>query len=562
MSGFTRRRFLQTSAGAVSLAGVPAAGALASATAADATAAASPDREGSPGGTSRPSGGKPGKRPNIVLLFTDQQRQPQHWPAGFVAKHLPSFARLQRHGLTFENAFTAACQCTPSRATMLTGTYPTVHGVTQTFSTNLVGSGVMLQTFQQNLCRLLGGAGYHVEYKGKWHESLPIGADWTEADAAHLAKAYGAMGWNGPDAGNSITDVTTLGGADPNNDGRYVSGMTPGAKGQTKGFGTSIVDFLRAYDGEKPFCLIASLVNPHDIEFMPNGWDKAGYRAQDFEHLGIALPQNFDDGLATKPTIQSLVRDIKNGVAPLSDDKARSLYVNFYAYLQTVVDRHLMTILDALDARGFTEDTVILRFADHGEGGLSHGMREKSWTAYEEMIHVPLIVSCPAWYDSPRETKALYSHVDLLPTVATLAGVPQSTLDAMGCVGRDLGPVLRDPTAEVQDAVLFAFEDNSAFIQRFKLPSRVPTQIRALREKDWTYAVYFTPDGSNLQYELYDLKADPGQMKNLAHEPSTGGASVEKERRRLHAKLAQRLVDSNAAPLGFRWPSDPFATGA
>lgn len=213
-----------------------------------------------------------------MLLFTDQQRQPQHWPVGWVEQRLPSFARLKRHGIEFKNAFTAACQCTPSRATLLTSTYPTVHGVTETFSPpSLMPTGGQLQTFQQNLIRLMADAGYHVEYKGKWHNSLPIGDVWTDADAEHLRKAYGVPGWNPPDAGDSITDVTTLCGGWANNDGRFVHGMSPGDAKQVKRWGTSILDFIKTYKGDKPFCLIISLVNPHDIEYFPNGFDRGAW---------------------------------------------------------------------------------------------------------------------------------------------------------------------------------------------------------------------------------------------------------------------------------------------
>lgn len=538
----TRRGLLQAGLGALPLLALPRV----SARAASAPAAL-------------PEGAR---RPNLLLLFTDQQREPRHWPAGFVEKHLPSFARLGRHGLAFRNAFTSACECTPSRASLLTSTYPTVHGVTQTFSTQLVADGVSLQTHQQNLCRLLGAAGYHVEYKGKWHESLPIGRSWTDADAAHLERLYGVPGWNPPDAGNSITDLTTLGGANPDNDGRYVSGVTPGAAGQVPGFGRSVLDFLNGYDGEKPFCLIVSLVNPHDVEFFPNGWDAAGYRLESFQDLGIGLPSNHADSLEDKPAVQGVLRGLKDGLAPLTDERWRLHYVNFYAYLQTVVDRHIMTILDALDARGLTEDTVVFRFADHGELGLSHGLREKVFTAYDEMIHVPLIVSNPAWYPAPLETEALYSHVDLLPTVARIAGIPQSLLDGLGCVGKDMAPVLKDPSATVQDSVLFSFDDARTFVETYRLPQRIPSRIRVLREKGWTYAVYFDAEGSHLEHELYDLTDDPGQLRNLAFEPPRPGSSLARERARLHEKLSQALVSKNALPPGFRWPADPLATSA
>ena len=103
-----------------------------------------------------------------------------------------------------------------------------------------------------------------------------------------------------------------------------------------------------------------------------------------------------------------------------------------------------------------TNDTIILRFADHGEGGLSHGMREKAYTAYEEMIHIPLIVHNPKLYPEPLETNAFYDHLDLLPTILDLAGVPDP--ESYG-IGRSIVPVIRDPSQSVQDHTIFSYDD-------------------------------------------------------------------------------------------------------
>jgi choline-sulfatase len=230
--------------------------------------------------------------------------------------------------------------------------------------------------------------------------------------------------------------LRTLGGAGPNNDGRYVSGHNPSDRGQTAGVGgESVVEFLknRARTLGKPFCLFISLVNPHDIGVYPGSWMKpsawvqAGYRREDFAHLGIKLPDNYADDLSTKPKIQRRARDAYNKFAPLNGAQAREDYVNFYAYLHTVVDKHIMTVLDTLEETGLANDTIILRIADHGEGGLAHGMREKAYTVYEEMIHIPLIVHNPRLYPEPLETTASYDHLNLLPTILDLAGVPDAS---------------------------------------------------------------------------------------------------------------------------------------
>jgi choline-sulfatase len=511
------------------------------------------------------------KAPNIIVLMTDQERYHRHWPDGWAEKNLPSLQRLKRNGLYFQRAYTAACQCSPSRALMQTGRFAPVNRVTQTF----LWPGLVHKDRQPNIASLLKEkAGYEVVWKGKWHLSYAAnaaigngGEDWGPADIDVMEKKFGWSGWNPPDAGNAIQEfqgtpfgqfdgLRTLGGAKPNNDGRYVNGPDPSDAGQTAGVGgESVVEFLknRAPTLGKPFCLFVSLVNPHDIGVFPGSWMKpsawelAGYRREDFANLGIELPPNNADDLSTKPKIQKLARDAYDKQAPLNDARARLDYVNFYAYLHTVVDKHIMTVLDTLEETGLTNDTIILRFADHGEGGLSHGMREKAYTVYEEMTHVPLIVHNPKLYPEPLDTNAFYDHLNLLPTILDLAGIADP--ESYG-VGRSIVPIIRDPSKSVQDQTIFSYDDIF-----FLPPSAAGGHIRSVREGDWTYAVYFGLDGSGLEYELYDIKSDLGQMTNLLHDAPT--PDIRKEWARLHKILTGRLVDFANLPDEFSWPLEP-----
>ncbi len=506
------------------------------------------------------------QQPNIIVLMTDQERYHTHWPAGWVEANLPAFVRLQRHGLTFHRAYTAASVCSPSRAVMMTSQFAALNRVARTF----LWPGLPAARQRVNVGSLLRDhVGYHVVWKGKWHLSFAQnarpgsgGEGWTAADVAYLERQYGLAEWNPPDAGNAIQQrqpsmfgyfngLATLGGGTPNNDGRYVTGVTPGAAGQTPGVGgESALDFIsRARMLDRPFCLFVSLVNPHDIGFFPDGWEDGGYRREEFATLGIDLPPNFADDLMTKPKVQREARAAFDKSAPLTGSDAQRDYVNFYAYLHKIVDQHIMTILEALDAQGLTERTIVVRTADHGELGLSHGMREKSYSAYEEMIHIPLIISNPLLYPEPRETQAFYSHLDLLPTLAELAGVPEPASHGLG---RSMVPVLRDPTASVQDSVIFSYDDV------FGLPAGAAgANLRALRERDWAYAVYFGLDGSGIEYELYDLASDRLQMKNLVHDSPP--ADIRSEWARLHEALTQKLTEVANLPVSFPWPLAPAA---
>ena len=501
-------------------------------------------------------------RPNILLLWTDQERRFQHWPTGWVAEHLPSQERLARHGLVFENAFIAAAQCTPSRATFMTSTYPTVTGVTNTLAAPLFP----LQSHQMNMARMMAEAGYRVGYKGKWHLSLPVqvgppgafstnDSGWSVADIAEHARAYGVPEWNPPDAGTTEFSLPTLGGGWADNDGRITRGPS-GAPRQTRGWGESAVDFLDAYarsDRQQPFCLFVSLVNPHDVSIFPRFYEEAGYARSEFEGLGIALPDNVRDSLEGKPRIQRLFRDYfaRPDQGGAIDGKREQLaYVNFYAHLHRVVDQHIVGLLDTLDEHGLTDDTIVVRFSDHGEQGLSHGLRQKMFTAYEETIRVPLVVSNPRLFPQPARTSSFASLLDLLPTVAGLAGVEASALRRHGVRGLDLAPIFADPQASVRDAVLFAYDDwfGEDFQRRIH---GVPNHIRCIRQGTWAYSVYFTLDGAAFDHELYDLAEDPGQMVNLL--ASAPSAPVAAQARRLHERLTKMLDDAQALPGGFDW---------
>jgi arylsulfatase A-like enzyme len=534
------------------------------------------------------------RAPNIVVIMTDQERHHMHWPAGWAEQNLPSLQRLKRNGLYFLRAYTAACECSPSRGVIQTGRYAPVNRVP---STAVIWPGLVHQDRQPNIASLLKArAGYDVVWKGKWQLSYASnaapgngGEDWGPADIKVMEANWGWSGWNPPDAGTAIQQAqgtpfgvfngnNTAGGGNPNNDGRYVSGDVNATPGQIRGVGgESVVEFLQGRKGSSnPFCLFVSLVNPHDIGAYPGNlitppaWQQVGYKREDFAHLGIKLPPNYADDLSTKPSIQKLARDNYDKFAPLGGPEGEEEYINFYAYLHKVVDKHITTVLDTLEETGLMDDTIILRFADHGEGGLSHGFREKAYTAYEEMIHVPLIVNNRRLYPEPLETMAFYDHRSLLPTILDLAGVRDA--DSYG-IGKSIVPVIRNPSKTVQDHTLFSYDDV------FFLPPTAPnSHIRAMREGDWMYAAYFSLDGGGgkppdsaaggkggamaksmpaayVEYELYNIQSDPGQMNNLLHGAPT--EDVRKEWARLHDKLTKSLYDAGNLPDGFEWPIWP-----
>lgn len=500
------------------------------------------------------------KRPNILLIITDQQRNARHWPNGWVERNLPSQERLMKNGVTFTNAFTAACECSPSRASFFTGTYPSVHGVLNTPPE----APHCLRPDQETMFKMMERAEYKTAYKGKWHLTMPFGNPsentWTPYDIDYLEKHYKVFGWNPPDAGISLSADPSLGGGIANNDRRYVSGMDPGPTRQTPGLGTGAIDFLESYDPSSgsPFFLVVSLANPHDVHVYPKGYESWGYDMNHFKDLDIELPGNLRDELENKPAVQCAFRDAFNREFPIVSDRDKLLYTRFYAYLHQVVDREITRLLNKLDERGLTRDTIIFRFSDHGEMGLSHGLRQKMWNAYSETVNIPLIISNPRLFPKAQASDAVVSLIDLMPTVAALAGTPGSYLENNGIHGKSLVPLIHDPGTRIQDGVLFTYDNVGDY---FGIDDKShPGHIRSIRQKDWMYAVYYTDSGDQIEYEMYNLRDDPYEFMNLAH--GSGDMGYGRVRQSLHDQLTELLSTHRAFPNGFKWPRKTGASSA
>ncbi len=304
----------------------------------------------------------------------------------------------------------------------------------------------------------------------------------------------------------------------------------------------------------EPFCIVASFVNPHDVYVAQHGPAK-GYTPEDLHKVKVPLPSNYmeDTDENNKPRSHG---QMSSRYVPF--DCTHEEYVNFYAYLHTLVDDRIGALLDKVDELGFTDSTLIFRTADHGEQGLSHSLVEKFFNCYQESLNIPLIVSNPVAFPEPQTTDALSSHLDLLPTLAGLLGHTQATKTLQGT---NLAPLLDNPqltskaegkdetfTAEgfpgIQKSIHFTYDD-------IAFPG-APSTIRCLHKGRLKYAVYFTPDGRDTDWELYDLKNDPLEDNNLAGKPE-----YKKLQAALEKELYETMVEKETLPTRFKWPPRP-----
>jgi choline-sulfatase len=514
--------------------------------------------------------------PNLVLLVTDQQRAPQHWPSdpAWLDALMPNDAELRRTGMSFERAFIPTAMCSPCRASIFTGTYPSRHGVTLTMTrgdlfpdrrnardalrtaarlaaSGEVPPGRVAREVVRGVLRLgpksgnepelpagiatlgtrLRELGYHVALKGKWHVTKPVhGDDLGPADAERLDRDYGFSDWEPSEAGGDAR-AHSFGG---------------GLAGWDEEYTRQMEAWLAQPDLPEPFCLVWCLVNPHDVLGYPNSFVEGGYSAAEFADLRVPLPVTIDEDLRSKPTVQALQKIGQTSyLGALGTRAAQQRYADFYAHLHRMVDGSIGRLLAALDQRSLRSRTVIVRTSDHGELGLSHGgLRQKMFNAYEEALRVPLVVSGPGLSGS---SDALVSLVDVVPTMVGLAGGSAPEVD-----GLDLGPVLRGERDGARDAVLFTYDDHQAGTAFQDAPGQ-PNRIRCVRDERWKYAVYADPSGRVApEHELYDLDSDPDEAVNLVDKHTGVGrtALARRELPRLRAKLAE-LCEATGTTLSY-----------
>jgi len=420
-----------------------------------------------------------GVRPDVIILLTDQQRADAFGAAGAEDVRTPTMDRLAREGVLFTRAFAATPQCSPSRAALLTGRYPHRTGVMGNTIEGLEGGGAaadrpfsgMSGALDRSLPTLGGvfaAAGYDTAYFGKWH----------------LGGTPGGYGFETHDS--RVNDATLA---------RRVTGF---------------LQKRAATGAHKPLLLIVSWINPHDI------YNVLRAAPPDAQRLAATrLPSNLVDPLEQKPFPQRhYLQEDQGKPFAGADQNVWRRYRAFYNALIETVDREIGLVLDAVPRRDVPPITVFS--SDHGDLGGAHGLPYKGPVLYEELIRVPLVITWPGRIRSTR-SDALVSLIDLLPTLCDLTGVRAPG----GVDGLSLRPIL-DPAASrsvkwARDTIFGEYYGKQAW--------RVP--IRMARTARWKYVRYL-----GYGEELYDLAADPGELRNLALEPSAAS-----ERTRLARKL-------------------------
>ena len=440
-------------------------------------------------------------RKNILLVFADQMRAGTTGAEGNAEVRTPTLDALARDGLALRQCIANSPVCSPSRASMLTGTYPTTHRV--------LSNDLPVRTDLPTLGTVARDAGYRTGYIGKWHiDGVPrsrftppgerrLGFDdfWAVYNCAHR--------YFDPKYYRDTPELVRVEGYEP-------TVQTDLA-----------VEFLeRGRADDRPFCLALSWGPPHDpYPEVPDAYRSA------YDPRALTLPPN-------------VVHPIENPLARRLE--VRRTLADYYAAV-TALDAELARLLSALERTGRADDTVVVFTSDHGDMLWSHGWMKKQ-APYEESIHVPLFVRGPG-LPRGRESQLLFGLVDLMPTLLSLAGLrPPATIE-----GRDWSEVLcRDDDDHDNGGRSAAAAGDAVLIMNTHACDEAAVQgmpeWRGVRTARHTYVerVGRTP------WLLFDNAADPHQMTNLVDNP--GHATL---RRRLAATLAGLLRQSH----------DPFLPG-
>ena len=412
------------------------------------------------------------ERFNIVSIVTDDQGR---WGVGAYGNRevrTPNMDRLAREGARFTNAFTATPVCSPSRASFLTGRYGTQLGITDYIAPNEDATGAGLPAEATTWPAVLQKQGYVTGLIGKWHLGSQPQFHPTRRGFNHF---FGFLG-----GGNRPMDPTL-----------EVGGQQKDLKGSLPDLLVEdAIKFVEANRGQ-PFALLLHFRAPH----LPYGpvpdQDSAPFKDLD-------------------PTIP---------VAPGIDvSQVKKWTRDYYASIHSV-DRNLGRLLGVLDRLDLSRKTIVLFTSDHGYMIGHHGLHTKGNASsivggvngpkrpnmFEESIRVPLLVRWPGTVSPGRDISEVVSNVDTFASVLGMLGV--DVPPGVKHEGMDFAPLLRGEKVPWRDAVFGQYDLHNAGL----------AYMRMIRTEEWKVVRHHF---ANLLDELYNLKEDPGETRNLYNAPA------------------------------------------
>ena len=428
--------------------------------------------------------------PNFLFVICDQLGLDAVGAHGCPDVRTPQLDRLIGRGTTFLESHSTSPVCSPARSSLMTGRMPVETGV--------VSNSRPIHPSRPNLGQWFGEHGYDTVHCGKWH--LPGGTP-TPADGFRLLPSRGGYGQ---------LDDTVL--------------------------SHTCEAYLRSGSKDRPFLLVASFLQPHDICYYGNhpGWRMPeGLPYEQIRELLPELPPNHK----VRPRAPAALDRIK---CDWYDDQQWRYYLYLYARMIEMLDADVGRLLEAVEDSPQAENTIVVFTSDHGDGRGRHSHVSK-WYPYDEAAKVPLVASCPGRVAPDlRDAEHLVCGLDVMPTFCDYAGIKPPE----GVGGRSLRPLL---------------EGDSVTWREF-VSSEHHITGRMVRSGQFKYVRY----RNDPVEQLFDMKSDPWETRNLYDDSRY--ADVLADHRRMLAEFQQGLdpVEPTRRPLpsGRRRPAAGLKAGA
>ena len=434
--------------------------------------------------------------PNILFIMSDDHAAHAMSCYGSRINQTPNLDRIANEGMRFDNCFCTNSICGPSRATILTGTYNHVNGMTTLSS--------KLDNRQLNFAKLLQQDGYQTAVIGKWHlgqgpEHWPTGFDY-----------YNILQGQGPYFDPEM--------------------VCNGEKITYQGYTTDIItdlslDWLEKRDPDRPFCLLYQHKAPH------RSWEPDEKHAHMYDDVDIPEPETFDDDYANRASAaaeakmrvesdlndRDLKQPVPEGLTPQEEKSWKyQRYIKDYLRVVAAVDDNVGRVLDYLDEQGLADDTIVIYTSDQGFFLGDHGWYDKRFM-YEESLRMPFVIRYPREIDPGSVNRDIILNVDFAPTFLDYAGIEQPD----SFQGASFRSLLQGDTPDGwQTSLYYRYWMHLAHHNVY-----AHYGVRTLRHK----LIYYYADALGQpgavddtrepEWELFDLEKDPQELNNVYADP-------------------------------------------
>jgi arylsulfatase A-like enzyme len=441
--------------------------------------------------------------PNLLFIWTDEQRADTMAAYGNAKIHAPNLNKLASESVVFRNAYVTQPVCTPSRSSVMTGLWPHTNGCTT--------NNVHLAKDVRCLPELVEDRRYRTAYMGKWHLGDEIFPQHGFEEMVSIEDSYSRYYNEGRDRGrrSDYHRFLLANGYQPDQKdgtfGREFACRLPIEHCKPRFLEIKACDFLRQHRQE-PFILYVNFLEPHMPFFGP----------LDHEHGldEVYLPANFADPLEkNEPLRYRLLGEYFEQVYGRDETAFKELTRKYWG-LVAQVDRSVGQILKTLDELGLAETTIVVFTSDHGDMMGSHRLVAKT-VMYEESARVPWLMRVPGMGRRQRVITSAVSHIDLVPTLLDLMGVAVPAR----LQGQSLVPLIRGQTV-VEDHVFLEWNPGTG-LEVAEGGSKLASKEQIERAGRARIRTVISPDGWKLclsdtdKSQLFNLREDPGETRNL-----------------------------------------------